>query len=139
MITVIEPASENPDSDEYKNSIEYEKTVTSTLIPDFCDIDYSIYPRLIDDTNPMHRLWSDGAWIKAYMAHGCYWHKCAFCDVTLDYVKGFCPTNIKRLYEGLLEQCQKLGIYGIHFVDEAMPPAMMVLFARENKIGRAHV
>ena len=131
-VTVIEPASESPDSDEYKNSIEYEKNVTSTLIPDFCDIDYSIYPRLIDDTNPMHRLWSDGAWIKAYMAHGCYWHKCAFCDVTLDYVKGFCPTNIKRLYEGLLEQCQKLGIYGIHFVDEAMPPAMMVLFAREN-------
>ena len=35
----------------------------------------------------MHRLWSDGAWLKAYMAHGCYWHKCAFCDVTLDYVK----------------------------------------------------
>ena len=110
----------------------YEKEITSTLIPDFSDIDFSRYPRLIDDTNPMHRLWSDGAWIKAYMAHGCYWHQCAFCDVTLDYVKGYCQTNVSKLYEGLLRQCQQKGVFGIHFVDEAMPPALMIQFAREN-------
>ncbi len=111
---------------------EYEREITSTLIPDFSDIDFSRYPRLVDDTNPMHRLWSDGAWIKVYMAHGCYWHQCAFCDVTLDYVCGYCPTNVHALYESLLAQCQKKGVYGIHFVDEAMPPALMVAFAREN-------
>lgn len=105
---------------------------TKKIIPDFSDIDFSKYPRMTDDTNPMHRLWSDGAWIKAYMAHGCYWHKCAFCDVTLDYVKSYCLTDIHSLYEGLLEQCQKKGIYGIHFVDEAMPPAAMIEFAKEN-------
>ena len=66
------------------------------------------------------------------MAHGCYWHKCAFCDVTLDYVKGYCPTNVSMLYRGLLAQCKEKGVYGIHFVDEAMPPAMMIAFAREN-------
>lgn len=110
----------------------YERSVTSSLIPDFSDIDFARYPRLIDDTNPMHRLWSDGAWIKAYMAHGCYWHQCAFCDVTLDYVKGYCQTNIRMLYEGLLRQCEQKGVYGIHFVDEAMPPALMIQFAREN-------
>jgi len=123
---------EDENSPEYKDALLYEKEVTSTLIPDFSDIDFSQYPRLIDDTNPMHRLWSDGSWIKAYMAHGCYWHKCAFCDVTLDYVKGYCPTNIHNLYEGLLSQCKEKGVYGIHFVDEAMPPAMMIQFAREN-------
>ena len=112
--------------------LEYEGKMTRTVVPDFDDIDFSKYPRLIDDTNPMHRLWSDGAWIKAYMAHGCYWHKCAFCDVTLDYVKSFCMTDIKRLYEGLLRQCREKGIFGIHFVDEAMPPAAMIAFAKEN-------
>ena len=127
---IIPPLDEN--SADYEQSLVYEREITSSLIPDFSDIDFSQYPRLIDDTNPMHRLWSDGSWIKAYMAHGCYWHKCAFCDVTLDYVKGYCPTNIHSLYEGLLEQCRQKGIYGIHFVDEAMPPAMMVAFAREN-------
>ncbi|WP_294428488.1 radical SAM protein [uncultured Treponema sp.] len=128
---VIPPLSDE-NSPEYQEALLDEKDVTSSLIPDFSDIDFSLYPRLIDDTNPMHRLWSDGAWIKAYMAHGCYWHKCAFCDVTLDYVKGYCPTNIHALYEGLLSQCKAKGIYGIHFVDEAMPPAMMIQFAREN-------
>lgn len=110
----------------------YEKQITKNLIPDYSDIDFSVYPRVIDDTNPMHRLWSDGAWIKAYMAHGCYWHKCAFCDVTLDYVKNYCKTDIKILYQGLLKQCKEKGIFGIHFVDEAMPPMAMVEFAREN-------
>ena len=129
--SVIEPLSDES-SEEYKRALAYEKEVTMSLIPDFSDIDFSQYPRLIDDTNPMHRLWSDGSWIKAYMAHGCYWHKCAFCDVTLDYVKGYCPTNVSKLYEGLLAQCREKGVYGIHFVDEAMPPAMMIAFAREN-------
>ena len=127
---IVPPLDES--SPTYEQSLAYEKKVTSSLIPDFSDIDFSQYPRLIDDTNPMHRLWSDGSWIKAYMAHGCYWHKCAFCDVTLDYVKGYCPTNIHNLYEGLLSQCKEKGVYGIHFVDEAMPPAMMIQFAREN-------
>ena len=129
-VTIIPPLDEG--SPTYEQSLVYEKEITSSLIPDFSDIDFSQYPRLIDDTNPMHRLWSDGSWIKAYMAHGCYWHKCAFCDVTLDYVKGYCPTNIHNLYEGLLTQCKEKGVYGIHFVDEAMPPALMVAFAREN-------
>ena len=128
----IIPPLEDENSPEYKEALAYEKEVTMNLIPDFSDIDFSQYPRLIDDTNPMHRLWSDGSWLKAYMAHGCYWHKCAFCDVTLDYVKGYCPTNVSKLYQGLLDQCRQKGIYGIHFVDEAMPPAMMIAFAREN-------
>ena len=130
-VSVIEPLSDEH-CGEYKRAVAYEKEVTSSLIPDFADIDFSQYPRLIDDTNPMHRLWSDGAWLKAYMAHGCYWHKCAFCDVTLDYVKGYCPTTVSKLYEGLLAQCTQKGVFGIHFVDEAMPPALMIAFAREN-------
>ena len=113
-------------------TLAFEKEQTMATIPDFCDIDFSRYPRLIDDKNPMHRLWSDGAWIKIYMAHGCYWHKCAFCDVTLDYVCGYCPTDVKKLYAGILAQCEKKGVFGIHFVDEAMPPKLMIDFAREN-------
>ena len=115
-----------------KEDILFEKQTTSSLVPDFSDIDFSLYPRLIDDTNPMHRLWSDGAWIKIYMAHGCYWHKCAFCDITLDYVCGFQPTNVKKLYEEIYRQCEEKNIWGIHFVDEAMPPVLMVQFAKEN-------
>lgn len=115
-----------------EKSEAYEKEVTKSLVPDFSDIDFSVYPRLIDDKNPMHRLWSDGAWIKAYMAHGCYWHKCAFCDVTLDYVCNYCPVDVHALFDSLLKTARQKGVYGIHFVDEAMPPSFMIAFAKEN-------
>lgn len=111
---------------------EFENLETSQIIPDYSDIDFSIYPKLTDSVNPMQRLWSDGNWMKAYLAHGCYWHKCSFCDVTLDYVKSYRMTQIEKLHEGLSEQCKSHGIYGIHFVDEAMPPKAQIEFARLN-------
>ena len=47
------------------------------------------YLSLLDMLNPMHRLWSDGRWNKLTVAHGCYWKKCSFCDVTLDYISRY--------------------------------------------------
>jgi len=44
------------------------------------------YLSLLDMLNPMNRLWSDGRWNKLTVAHGCYWKKCSFCDVGLDYI-----------------------------------------------------
>jgi hypothetical protein len=44
------------------------------------------YLSLLDMLNPMHRLWSDARWNKLTVAHGCYWKKCSFCDVSLDYI-----------------------------------------------------
>lgn len=123
---VTEPVWQNKDSE------EYEEKLTSVITPDYTDIDFGIYPRVCDDTNPMHRLWTDGAWIKAYLAHGCYWHKCAFCDVQLDYVCGYKKTDSKNLYKSLLETAREKGVYGIHFVDEALPPTSIVDFALEN-------
>lgn len=110
----------------------FENELTGSLIPDYRDIDFGLYPRMADDTNPMHRLWNDGAWIKAYLAHGCYWHRCAFCDTTLDYVHAYQMTQVKNLYDGLFAQAQQKRIYGIHFVDEAAPPVALVQFAKEN-------
>lgn len=118
-----------------QSSLEYEKfenEQTSLIVPDYSETDFSIYPRVADDENPMQRLWSDGAWMKAYLAHGCYWHKCAFCDVNLDYVASYRLVQIENLFYGLKSQSEKNGIHGIHFVDEAMPPAAMVKFSKLN-------
>lgn len=125
-ITVIPPKENDKEAECFENKM------TVSIIPDYSDIDFSLYPRMTDDTNPMHRLWNDGAWIKAYLAHGCYWHKCAFCDTTLDYVKSYKLTNVKELYKGLLVQAEAKKVYGIHFVDEAAPPVALVQFANEN-------
>ena len=39
--------------------------------------------------NPMHRLWSDGRWNKLTVDTVCYWKKCSFCDVNLDYISRY--------------------------------------------------
>ncbi|WP_022931335.1 radical SAM protein [Treponema bryantii] len=125
-VKVTEPLWQTPAVEKYENEI------TAKIIPDYSDIDFSIYPRMCDDANAMHRIWTDGAWIKAYLAHGCYWHRCAFCDTTLDYVCGYKPTDIEPLFNGLLKTARDKGVYGIHFVDEALPPVALKKFALLN-------
>lgn len=119
-------------------SYAQEEILTRTLIPDYSDIDFSAYPRVADDVNPMHRIWSDGAWLKAYLAHGCYWHRCAFCDTQLDYVCNYKRVGAAELHEGLSRQAEEKGVYGVHFVDEAAPPAALKEFAFANVSSARH-
>ena len=112
--------------------VAVEDGFTASLAPDYSDIDFSQYPRLADSTNPMHRLWSDGAWLKAYLAHGCYWHQCAFCDTSLDYVCSYKKVAVKELYKKLAVQAHGSAVRGVHLVDEAAPPAALRDFALEN-------
>ena len=115
----------------------FERAVTASIVPDYSDLDLSSYPRLADTANPMHRLWSDGAWLKAMLAHGCYWHRCSFCDVTLDYIKGFQPVDAGALHAGLMAQADRAGVRGVHFVDEAAPPRGLRDFAERNVAAAA--
>ncbi|MDR1587960.1 MAG: radical SAM protein [Treponema sp.] len=104
-----------------------------SVFPDYSGVDFFRYICPVDDLNHMHRLWSDGRWIKAYLAHGCYWHNCAFCDVSLDYIRSFESLDAEALFRHLLDQAEKTGVRGIHFVDEACPPASLVRFALLNR------
>jgi hypothetical protein len=81
----------------------------------------------------MHRLWSDGRWLKAFLAYGCYWHNCAFCDTTLDYIKDYEPVDVSAFYESMCEQVRKTGLRGLHLVDEAAPPASLLKLALLNR------
>ena len=83
------------------------------------------YLSVIEITNPMHRLWSDGRWNKLTMAHGCYWKKCTFCDISLDYIKNYEPISTAIICDRMEDQIQQTGEPGFHFVDEAAPPALM--------------
>lgn len=116
---------------------KFEEAATVNVVPDYSSIDFSRYPRVCDDANPMHRMWSDGAWIKAYLAHGCYWHRCAFCDTQLDYVCGYKAVDTENVYKGLVQTAGEKGVYGIHFVDEALPPAVLKKFAALNLKDKA--
>jgi radical SAM superfamily enzyme YgiQ (UPF0313 family) len=71
----------------------------------------------------MHRLWSAGRWNKLTVAKGCYWKKCTFCDVTLDYIANYDPAAADLLVDRIEALIAETGQTSFHFVDEAAPPA----------------
>ena len=93
--------------------------------PDYSDLFLDKYISAIEVINPMHSLWSDGRWNKLTMAHGCYWGKCTFCDISLDYIKLYEPITAQLLCDRMEEMIAQTGQNGFHFVDEAAPPALM--------------
>ena len=94
-------------------------------IPDYTDLPLKHYLSVIEIANPMHRLWSDGRWNKLTLAHGCYWGKCTFCDISLSYIKDYEATTAPLLVDRIEAMIQQTGNNGFHFVDEAAPPALM--------------
>lgn len=99
--------------------------------PDYDGLLLDKYISVIEVTNPMHSLWSDGRWNKLTMAHGCYWGKCTFCDISLDYIKSYEPLTASLLVDRMEELIAKTGQNGFHFVDEAAPPSLMKALAIE--------
>ncbi len=99
--------------------------------PDYSDFYLDQYLSAIEIMNPMHSLWSDGRWNKLTMAHGCYWGKCTFCDISLDYIRLYEPVTASLLCDRMEEMIKQTGQSGFHFVDEAAPPALMRALAIE--------
>ncbi len=89
------------------------------------------YLSLLDMLNPMHRLWSDGRWNKLTVAHGCYWKKCSFCDVSLDYISRYEAASAGTLVDRIEAIVAETGQTGFHFVDEAAPPKALKALAAE--------
>jgi hypothetical protein len=110
----------------YKNNTlrsDYKQSEVGT--PDYSDLWLDQYISVIEMANPMHSLWSDGRWNKLTMAHGCYWGKCTFCDISLDYIKLYEPIAAALIVDRMETLIEQTGENGFHFVDEAAPPALM--------------
>lgn len=136
---------ENTDYDSYKrtfllengkvvyknNSLKHDYKQSQVGTPDYSDLLLDKYISVIEIVNPMHRMWSDGRWNKLTMAHGCYWGKCTFCDISLDYIKVYEPVAASLLCDRMEEMIAQTGQNGFHFVDEAAPPALMRALALE--------
>ena len=116
----------------YKNNkalSDYKMAQTGT--PDYSDLLLTEYINAIEIANPMHSLWSDGRWNKLTMAHGCYWGKCTFCDISLDYIKLYEPVTASLLCDRMEQMIAQTGMNGFHFVDEAAPPSLMKALSLE--------
>jgi radical SAM superfamily enzyme YgiQ (UPF0313 family) len=99
--------------------------------PTYVGLPLDSYVSMLEMLNPVHRLWSDGRWNKLTVAHGCYWKKCTFCDVTLDYISRYDPASADALVDRIEALIAETGQTGFHFVDEAAPPAGLKALAEK--------
>jgi radical SAM superfamily enzyme YgiQ (UPF0313 family) len=102
----------------------------NTGIPTYEGLPLDHYVSLLEMLNPMHRLWSDGRWNKITVAHGCYWKKCSFCDVSLDYIGRYDKPSTDLIIERIRSLIAETGETGFHLVDEAAPPAGLRALAK---------
>ena len=98
--------------------------------PDFSALAKAGYIAMAESPNPMHRLWTERPWIKLTLAHGCYWHRCAFCDTSLDYIRSYDPADAETIVGWMERAIADTGLAGFHFVDEAAPPALLGRMSR---------
>lgn len=101
------------------------------FIPDYDDLPLDSYFTLRESTNSMHSLWSQRIYLKLRMAHGCYHHKCTFCDTSLDYIATYKAEDGAFLADAAEKLIAQTGIRSFHFIDEAMPPAVIKTFCIE--------
>jgi len=119
------------DAVRYVNWIEADIAFAEVGTPTWDGLPLDRYLSLLDMLNPMHRLWSDGRWNKLTVAHGCYWKKCSFCDVSLDYISRYEGASAVTLVDRIEAIVNETGQTGFHFVDEAAPPKALKTLAAE--------
>src|SRR6187455_3162343 len=99
-------------------------------IPTYDGLPLDKYVSVMEMLNPMHRFWSDGRWNKITLAHGCYWKKCSFCDVSLDYIRRYDEPSTDLIMRRIKALIAETGETGFHLVDEAAPPSAMRSLAK---------
>jgi radical SAM superfamily enzyme YgiQ (UPF0313 family) len=115
----------------YVNFVEPDVPFDEVGTPTWDGLPLQSYLSLLDMLNPMHRLWSDGRWNKLTVAHGCYWKKCSFCDVSLDYISRYDAATASTLADRIETIVKETGQTGFHLVDEAAPPKSLKALAAE--------
>ncbi len=100
-----------------------------TGYPSYDGLALDQYLSLCEMLNPMHRIWSDGRWNKLTIAHGCYWKKCSFCDISLDYIRHYDEAGAEIIVDRMEQIIAETGQTGFHFVDEAAPPKLLFALA----------
>ena len=115
----------------YTNFAEPDIPFREVGTPTWDGLPLNDYLSLLDMLNPVNRLWSEGRWNKLTVAHGCYWKKCSFCDVSLDYISRYEAASAELLVDRIEAIVAETGQSGFHFVDEAAPPKVLKALAQE--------
>lgn len=107
------------------------RDTVAALHPDFKSLDLAAYLPMVESINPLHRLWSDGRWLKVQLTHGCYWRRCRFCDTSVDYIARYTAPAAAAAAGHLAALRRETGRAAFHFTDEALAPAWIRALSRE--------
>jgi radical SAM superfamily enzyme YgiQ (UPF0313 family) len=113
------------------DATQHDFPAKDTGIPTYDGLPLASYVSVMEMLNPMHRFWSDGRWNKITLAHGCYWKKCSFCDVSLDYIGRYDKPSTDIVVARIKALIAETGETGFHLVDEAAPPAGLRSLAKQ--------
>lgn len=113
------------------NKNEKDIPFRETGTPSYQGLPLKKYIPMYEMLNPVTRLWSGYFWNKLTLAHGCYWHRCSFCDTTLDYIGRYEAEKASALVDKMEKISAQTGEKGFHFVDEAAPPAILRALSEE--------
>ncbi|MFC1964011.1 B12-binding domain-containing radical SAM protein [Chloroflexota bacterium] len=97
---------------------------TEAATPNYAGLPLKDYIILRHASTKIDQIWAR-RWNKLMLAHGCYWHKCSFCDTSLDYVRRFEPQKVERLIDQIETVISETGQTEFHWVDEAVPPSLL--------------
>jgi Radical SAM superfamily len=114
-----------------KNPAEKDVPFRETGTPSYAGLPVKKYVMMFEMLNPVNRLWSGYFWNKLTLAHGCYWHRCSFCDTSLDYIGRYEAGKATELADRMEAVARETGCRGFHFVDEAAPPAILRALSEE--------
>ncbi|MBN2162125.1 MAG: radical SAM protein [Pontiellaceae bacterium] len=109
----------------YYNASAPEVSHNALPAPDYTGLPMESYFSIMEVLNPVTSLWSDGRWNKLVLAHGCCWSRCAFCDTSVDYICRYDPAEPDTICDWMESVMHRTGFAGFHFVDEALPPALL--------------
>ena len=56
-------------------------------------------------------------------ARGCYWRKCAFCNVSLSFMRDFRQRSIERIHQDIATLVSRHKAKWIFFADDCVPPS----------------
>jgi radical SAM superfamily enzyme YgiQ (UPF0313 family) len=124
---------------EYVNgAVERDVPFAQTGVPTYRGLPLERYFGFRPPLLPFPRLFGR-RWNKLTLAHGCYWKRCTFCDTALDYIGRYEPASVELTIERIKRLRDETGESGFHFVDEAMPPALMKKLAERLIAERLNV
>jgi len=99
--------------------------------PSYDGINPASYISMVETPNPMHRMWSDGFWNRLFLARGCYWARCRFCDTELRHIKCYDPCDVDTLIARMDAVSRGTGSRDFHFVDEAAHPVLLAALSKK--------